>query len=202
MTEFANEEKEFVIEGYWNNVFTGGIIQPTKYVSELGWELVSMVQGGTAQTISYIYKKNKAHMKINGHIDKYTSLLKTYLRGTHSISLSFGEGWDMPIVDSIGIGIVPFLSDNTAHLEYSAKEFILPASEQILTPAKDGLFFDGEQGCWWEPKQSYLGELQEKISEYIFTHEYYMNGEYLDLVNVVTSRRNVLQQLATAFKMV
>jgi glycosyltransferase involved in cell wall biosynthesis len=81
---------------------------------------------------------------------------RVYAAATHYISLSFGEGWDLPMVEAGASGlalIAPKHSAYTAYLDDTVADFI-PAREVPAVYSGDretAALFDG--ASWWKPDE-------------------------------------------------
>lgn len=75
------------------------------------------------------------------------------------ISPSSGEGWNMPAVEAMSLGIPTIIPNNTAHLSYitTSSELSLDCYTEL---AYDGRWFNGQQGDWYPV---YKEDLKDKI---------------------------------------
>jgi glycosyltransferase involved in cell wall biosynthesis len=79
---------------------------------------------------------------------------RLYAAATHYISLSFGEGWDQPMVEAGASGlklIAPEHSAYTTYLDRTVADLIPSREVPAVFPGGGdiGRLFDG--ACWWEP---------------------------------------------------
>ena len=83
-------------------------------------------------------------------ITNYTEVLDIYAIADAHLAISAGEGWDMPAIEHMALGVPTILSENTAHLEYiprSDPHFVLPCGPE---EARDSVFFVNP-GRYWQP---------------------------------------------------
>ena len=195
ITRLAKKDKEFAIFGFWNNIFTGYLNQPLQCLRDKDWIVVQMYNIGNQMT--YILELNKATVVLFGHVEKYTDMLGYYKMADGAISLSRGEGWDMPIVDLLGLGIPVLMTNNTAHTEYVNPAFSIDRG--ILQEANDGIFFRG-QGNWDYP---YFPECNTKVNHFITNQPIrnFWTPEYKRHFDSVANPANVLKQIETAISM-
>ena len=85
-------------------------------------------------------------------------LRSLYRTATHYISLSCGEGWDFPMMESAAAGLQLLAPRHSAYCEYLGDEEALwipasrvPAVVEGRAGAEDRRWFDGT--CWWRPDE-------------------------------------------------
>jgi glycosyltransferase involved in cell wall biosynthesis len=190
--------------GAWFNVFLG--IEPIyKYLTTHGWEI--QVTGSFQEGTATIFK-NKYDAKIV--VLPRVKLTSDYLGIMSScdihLGLSKGEGWDMPAVEAMGMGLPVILSKNTAHLEYlyeselNSANLVLPAKDVIShtfidceeTVANDGIWFFNK-GNWYTPVQS---QVVKSIAWWFNNYSDELRNdvgfEAFRVINKVTSPRRIL----------
>lgn len=140
--------------GLWDNPFTGGTLEPIKYLIDSGWELE--LQGEIEDKQVPIFKnKHGARVFVFPRFESHIFITSIFKYCDGYIAVSSGEGWDMPAVEAMSLCTPTLLSKNTAHLEYLAvPEWEVPCQE---VPAIDGRWFHGE-GNWYKPVQSQFVE--------------------------------------------
>ncbi|MGD9711102.1 MAG: hypothetical protein AB7V46_03435 [Thermomicrobiales bacterium] len=77
---------------------------------------------------------------------------RLYAASTHYISLSFGEGWDLPLMEAAASGLRLIAPDHTAYQTYlnPAIATLLPVRKRpAVTDGDFRIFFGGAE--WWEP---------------------------------------------------
>lgn len=89
----------------------------------------------------------------------YTDVLRLYASATHYISMSFGEGWDLPMMEAAATGlqlIAPDHSAYRAYLDETCAHWLpsqtVPVSFEGLMGQQDAYLFDGL--CWWKPDET------------------------------------------------
>ncbi len=67
------------------------------------------------------------------------------------ISVSHGEGWNLPLAEmyETGIPIITSLSNVIDYLDLTRHEYCIPIEEHVITSAKDGIFFHGTHN-WFD----------------------------------------------------
>ena len=91
-----------------------------------------------------------------------------YQAATHYVSMSKGEGWDLPMMEAAAAGLHLIAPNHSAYSSYLRQEDaeLIPAS---LVPAvfespmrqEDRIFFDG--ALWWQPDETVAAEIIERI---------------------------------------
>jgi glycosyltransferase involved in cell wall biosynthesis len=91
-----------------------------------------------------------------------------YAAATHYVSLSHGEGWDLPMMEAAVSGLGLIAPAHSAYLTYLREEeaYLIPAP---LGPARfegrlgldDRTFFDGAQ--WWHPDEDAAADTIRRI---------------------------------------
>lgn len=76
-----------------------------------------------------------------------------YAAGTHYFSQSHGEGWDLPMMEAIGAGLVPIAPDHSAYQTYldPSIALMIPSRETLAVPPGTLDWFDGLN--WWIPDE-------------------------------------------------
>lgn len=91
-----------------------------------------------------------------------------YRTATHYVSLSCGEGWDLPMLEAAAAGLALIAPRHTAYLDY------LTDDEAVLLPARrEGAVFEGcaaaadqalfAGACWWRPDEEAAAEALRDI---------------------------------------
>jgi glycosyltransferase involved in cell wall biosynthesis len=79
---------------------------------------------------------------------------RVYALGTHYVSLSFGEGWDLSMVQSAAAGlrlIAPRHSAYEAYLDDDVATLISAREVPAKTLSGDWVYYLFENACWWVP---------------------------------------------------
>jgi glycosyltransferase involved in cell wall biosynthesis len=97
-----------------------------------------------------------APMLILGHPLGNVEMPALYTAATHYVSLSRGEGWDMPMMEAAASGLVLIAPRHTAYLSYLDDQSahwidarLAPAMVDCRIRAADRIWFEGLN--WWEP---------------------------------------------------
>ena len=61
---------------------------------------------------------------------------------------SRAEGWNLEALEMMSMGKWVILTNYSAHSEFSREENSFQIAIEDLTPAKDGIWFDGKVGEW------------------------------------------------------
>jgi glycosyltransferase involved in cell wall biosynthesis len=85
-------------------------------------------------------------------------LRSLYRAATHYVSLSCGEGWDFPMMESAAAGLQLIAPEHTAYRDYLGADdaellpaACIPAVVEGRAGAEDRRWFDG--ACWWKPDE-------------------------------------------------
>lgn len=151
LTEYSKiDNPEKVIFGFWYNAFTGGNKEPIEWLHRLGFTLQESIEIHLQEVIrADIYKNDKGGtVVLFPRINRWIDLMRLYRTGTYFLSISKGEGWDLPALECIGLGLPVLLSLNTAHFDYSP---IFGGFNCEPKLAYDGKWFFGE-GNWYPIK--------------------------------------------------
>jgi glycosyltransferase involved in cell wall biosynthesis len=91
-----------------------------------------------------------------------------YRAATHYLSLSCGEGWDFPMMESAAAGLQLVAPAHTAYLEYLTADdaelipaALVPAVVEGRAGAEDRRWFDG--ACWWRPDEDAAADVIRRI---------------------------------------
>jgi glycosyltransferase involved in cell wall biosynthesis len=91
-----------------------------------------------------------------------------YHSASHYISLSHGEGWDLPMMEAAVAGLALIAPRHTAYVEYLREEeaSFVPASPapfrcEGAMGAEDEIFFRGLS--WWDPDEQAAAEILREI---------------------------------------
>ncbi|HEU4888597.1 MAG TPA: hypothetical protein VFV49_11965, partial [Thermoanaerobaculia bacterium] len=91
-----------------------------------------------------------------------------YHTATHYISMSFGEGWDFPMIESAAAGLQLIAPRHSSYCEYLTDRDAtmipaarVPAVIEGQTGAEDRRWFDGT--CWWKPDEEAAAEAIRRI---------------------------------------
>jgi glycosyltransferase involved in cell wall biosynthesis len=77
---------------------------------------------------------------------------RVYATATHYISMSHGEGWDLPMMEAAASGLLLIAPDHTAYQTYLDRSVatLIPSREvPSAVPGEHGILFAG--ASWWEP---------------------------------------------------
>jgi len=78
---------------------------------------------------------------------------RLYASATHYLSMSLGEGWDLPMMEAAATGLQLIAPDHTAYRTYLTPETatLLPVHEVAAQAEGDtAVYFTGD-AVWWEP---------------------------------------------------
>ena len=159
---------------FWNNIFTGGLTQPLEHMTSRGWTIVEKMCPIGSSGTGYILQYNGENKKIllMPFMDSQIRLNNFINAADAYISISRGEGWDQPLVDAMGMGMLCVVSYNTAHTEYinGKNAIVIPCNREL---AVDKIWFDGSKGDWYPITDimDLIVEL-ERLKEDAFTDNY------------------------------
>jgi glycosyltransferase involved in cell wall biosynthesis len=91
---------------------------------------------------------------------------RLYASATHYLSLSHGEGWDLPMMEAVGSGLVPIAPDHSAYQSYldASVAHLLPSTE--ISPMKwigadPASLFAG--ATFWQPDEDVAVDVLRSI---------------------------------------
>jgi len=97
-------------------------------------------------------------------------LRSLYRAATHYVSMSCGEGWDFPMMESAAAGLQLVAPAHSAYREYLAADnaelipaALVPAAVEGRAGAEDRRWFDG--ACWWKPNEDAAADVIRRIVE-------------------------------------
>lgn len=98
----------------------------------------------------------------------YAEVLSLYAGSSHYISMSFGEGWDLPMMEAAASGlqlVAPYHSAYPAYLDESVVYWLpsraVPVAFEGRMGWEDAYLFEGLQ--WWEPDETVAAQLIRNI---------------------------------------
>jgi glycosyltransferase involved in cell wall biosynthesis len=91
-----------------------------------------------------------------------------YRAATHYVSMSKGEGWDLPMMEAAAAGLQLIAPNHSAYSSYLREEDaelipapLVPAVFESPMRQEDRIFFDG--ASWWQPDETVAVEIIERI---------------------------------------
>ena len=198
-----NTPTNVMIMGLWNNPFTGGLEEPIKALEEAGYQKIEIIglstPGQLNQNINLnIYQAENSRITIAliDFIESMPFMHSLYEASDGYISISAGEGWDQPLVEAMSLGVPCLASNNTAHTEYTttSNSLQIECDQEI---AHDGMFFRGDKGVWYPPKQKHLIENWRKFC--LTDLARIANTAKTDMYNDYTYMQNNLERSLTSF---
>jgi len=144
--------QDIVLVGCWNNMFVGGLNKPVKYLTEMEFAVERVIN--TPMGHVYLFKHrdpdNRSKILVLPHVPGYRDILAIYGKCLHFLCASAGEGWNLPLVDAMALGLQCTATSNTAHTEYitSKNAAVIGCSEEV---AEDGIWFRSDRGNWFPP---------------------------------------------------
>ena len=196
LTRRAMEGKNFSLLAFWDNIFTGNLNQPLTNLRGQGWVISNLYNFNNQ--MCYNMTLNGSHIFLMDHIVKYTDMLALYKKTIGMISLSKGEGWDMPAIDALGLGIPALLTDNTAHLEYSNSLARVEYGEHKIISANDGIWFRDE-GNWYTPDEDICNIKVNMFMDKCATgSKWFWTDEYVKKLTTIQDPNVIVNQIETA----
>lgn len=112
--------------------------------------------------------RDAAPILLMAHTLSEIELRSLYRSATHYISLSCGEGWDFPMIESAVSGLQLIAPRHSAYPEYLGDDDAVwipaprvPARIDCRAGAEDRRWFDGT--CWWRPDEDAAVEALRRI---------------------------------------
>jgi glycosyltransferase involved in cell wall biosynthesis len=147
--DIVKEHNEpMILIGLWSNSFIGGLSEPMKYLKNAGFKLATKTK--IFDNIAYVYTYNDISVILLSFIPEWLDLISLYKASDCFISLSSGEGWDLPITEAMSFGVPVIATLNTAHGVYiwENNSIMVMCHSEI---ARDGVWFKGDVGEWSPP---------------------------------------------------
>jgi hypothetical protein len=141
---FTNCAENSLLIGLWNNPFDKHSTHVLDFMQGVG-NLTQTFR--YKESLIYTYKCHTNTVICLPHLELYKEVLALYRHISHYITFSYGEGWDLPLVDAMGMKKTALYSHNTAHKTYGTCN----SSSWSCYPEKahDNLYFKEDRGCWF-----------------------------------------------------
>ncbi len=98
----------------------------------------------------------------------YTDVLGLYAAASHYISMSFGEGWDLPMMEAAATGLQLIAPDHSAYPTYLDESVAywlpsraVPVAFEGWMGREDAYLFEGLR--WWQPDETVAAQLIRKV---------------------------------------
>lgn len=91
---------------------------------------------------------------------------RLYATATHYISMSHGEGWDLPMMEAVASGLVPVAPDHSAYRTYldPSVAHMIPSRETPATMSESGPIGGLFAGLnWWSPDEAAAADILRAI---------------------------------------
>jgi hypothetical protein len=145
-----------------------------------------------------LFTKDSTHTKVLSlkHTDKREEIYKLLAISDLYISLSKGEGWNLPLFDMYSIGVPTLFSNIPVHEEiydiYTELNTYNAVSVEInpLQPAFDGVFFNSE-GKWHPPNMEHAARVYENCLMDSHNHRNKRISRMKDLTWISVARKVV-----------
>lgn len=122
---------------------------------------LNIIQSSTISD-SIIATKGNAIVEIPKAFVQKQQLFQLYKYCHVGVFPSKGEGWNLPLMESIKMGTPCIASNYSAHTEYLTEEYNYPQdlllNKHTMETAQDGIFFAGDRGEWAAPNMDELTE--------------------------------------------
>lgn len=136
--------------GLWDNFFTGGLEEPIRYITKLGFKFKSTVKvpQSLGSELRIYTNEVGTNIILFSFIPRWIDTLRVYKCCDCFVGISAGEGWDLPLVEAMALKIPVMATDNTAHTAYinSHNSFLVNSG---LDVAQDNKWFNGKVGYWY-----------------------------------------------------
>jgi len=190
LTDLALEGHGFNALCFWNNIFTGGLTQPTEELKRFAWNLHRVYDWKTTKI--FHYKINNSDLYLFDYVESYRDLLNFMWISNIAVSYSSGEGWDLPMAEMTYLAKTTVISFNTAHLDYVYKSPYAISCNRHL--ANDGLFFKGDRGHWYPVVEDIaINQLQIAIKNWQDQDNIVKSGDSADEIAIHSGINNIAQ---------
>jgi glycosyltransferase involved in cell wall biosynthesis len=131
---------KYLVPAFWHNPFMEHGY-PIKFIIENNWEPVLTRSGIKA------FKKNNVIICMMPSLPTREQVYNVTRMCHAYISCSKAEGWNLPLFDSLSLGLPCIATTNSAMADY-AKGNVVDISSNEKEIANDGQFFLGNRGSW------------------------------------------------------
>jgi glycosyltransferase involved in cell wall biosynthesis len=155
LVEWLSEYNEPInLIGLWANPFSGGLDEPIRHIVKYGFKFKTSVNIPTelGSKLNIYTNDIGTNIILFSYIPKWIDTLSIYKCCDCFVSISSGEGWDLPLVEAMALKIPVMATYNTAHCSYIEPEnsFVVDTSTEI---ALDKRWFNGKVGEWYPAKK-------------------------------------------------
>jgi glycosyltransferase involved in cell wall biosynthesis len=199
--KLSNTSKIALI-GFWNNVFTNDLQEPTKYLMEKGWTVKETIIAGDIQPTAWEHPSVPHTVIIVPYLNKMKDMHDIMKGCDLYITTSKGEGWDQPTVEAMALAVPVIGTYNTAHIEYF-HEYYTFLIDCHTEEARDGVWFRGDRGNWYPPKQDQVtAAINEALSQLNVPNYLYEMGEGgKEAIKRICSDDNIVAKLEEALEL-
>ncbi len=147
--KFPTEEIRLL--AMWNNPF---IPEFGKWLDQVlrqrGWERLSNISN------RLIYKYNNLRLEVVPQQPSAAAVASVMKCADLAVYPHRGEGWGLPIIESMACGVPTIATDYSGPSEYLTDENSLPLTFFTKEIANDGTWFRGDKGNWVVPDKEEL----------------------------------------------
>jgi hypothetical protein len=147
--------KTYII-AHWHNPFM-----------EFGYPIVHFLDNNWEPGLTYngvrTFHKNRVTVLLMPVLPTRAELYDIVRHTDCFISLSKGEGWNLPLADVISMGHPVYSTYNSAMKDYYSPHLNSWAQKLSYVPAYDGKFFHGNRGSWQEISSFFYPEIRSDL---------------------------------------
>ena len=161
LTAFAEalEGEEAILVMHVNNQF----LQASDYA--ILWNQIKKLGFIEVSKEPIIFKREHLVVQFTKPVDNLSDL---YKHADCGLFPTRAEGWGLPIMEMMAMGIPCIVGRWTGMSEYITEKVLYDFTIQyaLPKPAKDGMWFDGTRGDWREPTFTHLVDLIQHAFKY------------------------------------
>lgn len=166
---FDNNKDVRLVTHWWTGLLHNWVQLADQMIRELGYNRVEDTRANIAIQEQPQYLKyqlpNGCEIVLNlKRFPDKKELAKFYRCADVGVYASRGEGWNLPLIESMACGMPCVVGNWTAHTEFvdESVAFTLSKKNAMEVIANDEWFFKGDVGTWHEPN---VEDLSSKMKE-------------------------------------
>jgi glycosyltransferase involved in cell wall biosynthesis len=142
----AGHDEKIVLIAHWANPFIQNYdSELDKILQSYGWERSSELGPGTNEYTC----KNLSLITVPRSLS-FIDIRNVYAESDVGLFPAFGEGWNLPLIEMMSMGIPCIATNYSGHTGYVDKDNCYLIENGTFVSANDGVWFHGNRGAWKE----------------------------------------------------